>query len=554
MSQPTIDQSEDRLRRALAIETVGVLFFTATGEITDANQAFLRMSGYTREDLRSGLARWDTMTPPEWMPRSLEAVEEFITTGRVSPYEKQYIRKDGSRFWGLFAGTRVSEDEGMEYVIDVTERREAEESVLEHQAELVELRDSLSADLAATTRLHELSTRLVDASGEDQLLLEILQAIMELQSADFGTIQQFDPAAGSLEIVAQQGFDNAFLDHFETVDAEDDSAGGRALRSGARIVIEDVDADPRYAPHRTAAAAAGYRAVQSTPILTPEGEQVGIVSTHFTRPHRPSERDLRLTDLYVHTAGTLLGRVRTARKLAAAKEATDRANAAQLRFLTTMSHELRTPLAAVVGFADLLATEVVGSLNEQQKKHLGTIKSSAWHVVTVLDEIMTFARADSGAEEARIGAADLAGIAREVVDMLMPEALSKGLELRVRGADRPVTGETDGGKVRQILTNLVGNAIKYTAAGSIELEVTEHEDRVSFSIHDSGSGIAPDRIDEIFEPFTQVHDPAEDTRSGAGLGLAVSRRLAHLLDGAVTVESAVGEGSIFTLQLPRHLE
>jgi PAS domain S-box-containing protein len=119
-------ESEERLQLAIAIETVGVIFFKADGQITEANDAFLRMSGYSREDLAEGLLRWDAMTPPEWMPRSLEAVEELQTTGRTTPYEKEYIRKEGSRWWGLFAATRLGEEESVEFVIDVTGRKRAE--------------------------------------------------------------------------------------------------------------------------------------------------------------------------------------------------------------------------------------------------------------------------------------------------------------------------------------------------------------------------------------------------------------------------------------------
>jgi PAS domain S-box-containing protein len=126
-AEEALRESEDRLRRAMEIETVGVIFFRTDGSITDANDAFLRMSGYNREDLAEGLVRWDEMTPPEWMPHSLKAIEEFKSTGRIPPYEKEYIRKDGSRWWALFAATRLGEEEGVEFIVDVTGRKMAEE-------------------------------------------------------------------------------------------------------------------------------------------------------------------------------------------------------------------------------------------------------------------------------------------------------------------------------------------------------------------------------------------------------------------------------------------
>jgi PAS domain S-box-containing protein len=120
-------KSEERLQRAIGIETVGVIFFKADGSITDSNDAFLRMSGYSREDLEQGKVRWDLMTPPEWMPHSLKAVEEFESTGRTKPYEKEFVRKDGSRWWALFAATRLDDEEGVEFIIDITERKRAQE-------------------------------------------------------------------------------------------------------------------------------------------------------------------------------------------------------------------------------------------------------------------------------------------------------------------------------------------------------------------------------------------------------------------------------------------
>jgi PAS domain S-box-containing protein len=118
--------SEERLRRAIEIETVGIIFFRPDGAITFANDAFLRMSGYTREDVANGLVRWDMMTPPEWMPQSLHAIEEFLSQGRTTPYEKEYLRKNGSRWWALFAASRLNDDEGVEFVIDITASKRAE--------------------------------------------------------------------------------------------------------------------------------------------------------------------------------------------------------------------------------------------------------------------------------------------------------------------------------------------------------------------------------------------------------------------------------------------
>jgi PAS domain S-box-containing protein len=141
-AEQVLQASQERLRRAIQIETVGVVFFKTDGSITDANDAFLRMSGYTRGDVENGLVRWDRMTPPEWMPQSQRAVHEFNSMGRTIPYEKEYIRKDGSRWWALFAATRIAKDEGVEFIIDITESKRAEENLRESEERFRTMADS----------------------------------------------------------------------------------------------------------------------------------------------------------------------------------------------------------------------------------------------------------------------------------------------------------------------------------------------------------------------------------------------------------------------------
>jgi PAS domain S-box-containing protein len=120
-------ESEERFRRALEIETVGVIFFNTEGTITDANDAFLGMCGFSREDVAANLVRWDTLTPPEWMVASKCAIAELREIGRTTPYEKEYFRKDGTRWWGLFAARRIGESENVEFVLDVSDRKAGEE-------------------------------------------------------------------------------------------------------------------------------------------------------------------------------------------------------------------------------------------------------------------------------------------------------------------------------------------------------------------------------------------------------------------------------------------
>jgi len=136
-------ESEARLRRATEIETVGIIFFTLEGAITDANDAFLKMSGYTQADVKDGRVRWDKMTPPEWVALTHDEMNRFEATGKIGPYEKQYIRKDGTRWWGLFTGTKLGENFGVEYVLDVSDKKAAEEALRQSEERFRNLADNV---------------------------------------------------------------------------------------------------------------------------------------------------------------------------------------------------------------------------------------------------------------------------------------------------------------------------------------------------------------------------------------------------------------------------
>jgi two-component system, chemotaxis family, CheB/CheR fusion protein len=233
-----------------------------------------------------------------------------------------------------------------------------------------------------------------------------------------------------------------------------------------------------------------------------------------------------------------------------AKEAAERAAEAKSQFLAIMSHELRTPLTAVIGIADLMETEVVGPMNDLQRKHLSRITASAWHLVSIIDEVLTYSQADAGRTQVRLGTTDIAGITGEVAGMLEFTAREKDVALEVEGVDRPVFAFSDAGKIRQILTNLVGNAIKFTDRGTVRVSVTETEGKVQVRITDTGPGIKSEMVEAVFEPFFQGDNSSTREKGGAGLGLAVSRRLARLLGGDVHLETVPGDGSTFTLHVP----
>jgi signal transduction histidine kinase len=219
-----------------------------------------------------------------------------------------------------------------------------------------------------------------------------------------------------------------------------------------------------------------------------------------------------------------------------------------------MSHELRTPLSAIVGYMELLEGEMVGPVSPLQKNYFGRVKTAARHLISIIEEILTFSRVEAGKEEIHVELVDVATLVQDVGELFEPQSLQKGLALSVSlPAVRVVVG-TDPTRLRQILINLLGNAMKFTDVGEVVLEMTAADDRVHFCIRDTGPGITEENLGRIFDPFTQLDQSLKRVKGGTGLGLPVSRRLAHLLGGDLSVTSVPSQGTTFALWLPRHLD
>jgi signal transduction histidine kinase len=246
-------------------------------------------------------------------------------------------------------------------------------------------------------------------------------------------------------------------------------------------------------------------------------------------------------------------RVAREEELRSALERAETASQAKSEFLASMSHELRTPLSAIVGYMELLEGEMVGPVAPLQKTYLGRVKTAARHLISIIEEILTFSRIEAGKEEVHVELVDTAALAQDVGELFEPQALQKGLTLTVSLPAERVGVGTDPTKLRQILINLLGNAMKFTDAGHVSLEMTLTDDRVHYCVRDTGPGITDADLERVFDPFTQLDQSLKRAKGGTGLGLPVSRRLAHLLGGDLTVASAPGQGAAFTLWLPRNV-
>jgi signal transduction histidine kinase len=244
-------------------------------------------------------------------------------------------------------------------------------------------------------------------------------------------------------------------------------------------------------------------------------------------------------------------RVAREKELQVAIEMAQAANRAKSDFLAAMSHELRTPIGAMSSYASLLAEEMFGPIGEPQKAQLVRIKTIATHLLGIVEQILTAARVEAGREELRLSDVDGVELVRDAILAIEPMVEKKSLQLTVDLPPAPIAMHTDEVKVRQIIINLLANAVKFTDCGGIAIGLTQLDDsKIALKISDSGVGISSQDIERIFEPFVQANRSASRPHEGTGLGLSVSRELARLLGGDLVATSRLGEGSVFTAILP----
>jgi len=290
--------------RLLDLGFDAIIVVNAQDRITYWNRGASEMYGFAREEalgqVVNELLKSEFPEPRERIVKRLHRDNRWVG-------ELVHTRKDGVR---INVSSRLALDRDaqgnpasiQETNTDITQRRRAEEGLRESQAKL-------AGEFAALGRLHELSVRLWRSPDLRAALEEMLDAAIVLLGADMGTIQLVNRERHLLEIVAQRGFAKNFLDALGRISDDNTAACGRTLRSGQRTIIEDVQTDPDYARYRETAAAAGYRAIQSTPLLDGDGALLGVFSTHWRQPHRPSETELRKLDLYARQSADFIARV-----------------------------------------------------------------------------------------------------------------------------------------------------------------------------------------------------------------------------------------------------
>ncbi|MGI0494083.1 ATP-binding protein [Alkalinema pantanalense CENA528] len=476
-----------------------------------------------------------------------ELVSEVI--GTLNPVEREVQDQQGHWFMLRIRPYRTIDNQIMGAIValvDIDNLKYTEQSLRQTQSHL-------ETELEAMQQVQDLSLQLVSALDLDRILNQALGATMGLLHADGGTIQLYDPQRDLLEIIAHQGFNPAFLDDFREVRWDDSLACSHALKEGQRVIIEDVQTDPEFAHYRPIAAA-GYRAVQSTPLMDSQGQVLGVLSTHFHQTHRPADRELRILDLYGRMVSAMISLAlaqRDRQVLIDQARVAEAANASKDEFLAMLSHELRTPLTSIMSWAQLMERGLLDATEQHQA--IVAILEGALSLTKLIEDLLDVSRIIQQRFEIVPQACDLPAVLRQAIDLLQPQMAAKGLHLAIDFQPCPVQLKLDSTRISQAFLNLLSNAIKFTpSGGTITVLLTDTLTQVQVQVRDTGEGIAADQLPYVFERFQQADSSNTRRAGGLGLGLFLVRSIVEAHGGTVVADSSgVGQGATFTITLPK---
>jgi signal transduction histidine kinase len=392
------------------------------------------------------------------------------------------------------------------------------------------------------------------------VVADIASAMLSpLELSQVGSITLLSADKTRLEFAAVYGLSADYGARFSEIGllpADASSPSGRAVSTGKPYWVADITRHPLCASWKHISLGEGVRALICVPLVV-GGEPAGTLNQYLAEPHRFRPHEVRLLQVVAQQVSLAIERARLYDRLKQQHAAALAASDHKSRFLATMSHELRSPMTAIVGFADLLQQQIPGSLNGEQMREVRMISASAQHIVAVLNDALDVARIEAGQLECLIEPVDATAVISEVTEMMAPLARAKRLDLAIvrephepREPAEPLMVRCDRRRSKQILVNLVSNAIKFTAQGHIQVSgyrdrATPHGARIAVS--DTGIGLRPEQVLLLFQEFQQMPTPYQEL--GTGLGLAISRKLARLMGGDIEVASDYGHGSTFTLKL-----
>jgi len=470
------------------------------------NKNFEQVSGYTGAEIA-------VMSPLDFFVGEerniLEArISEVFIKG-VSEVEAEFVAKDGMRTPFYFTGLTIKIDGRPCLIgvgIDVSDRRRTRNALQESEARYRALLETAPVGIAVHAEgkivfANPFGAHLLGATSKEQIAGKPIQQIIHPD----GIKQAQDRILRML-------------------------AGEKGLYPSEDVYLR-LDGSPINVE------------VMATPLIYQGKPAVQVIVADITQRKRTEEELGKYRD---HLEDLVRERTKELEQANLRLQELDRLKS---MFIASMSHELRTPLNSIIGFTGIILMGMSGPISDVQRKQLGMVKNSANHLLALINDVIDVSKIEAGKADLGIEVFDLRPLILEVKESFAVALSSKGLSLKFQ-ADEELHVTSDRRRVNQILVNLVGNAVKFTEAGSVAVFVTKSERRVEISVSDTGVGMTEKDMERLFEAFSRIHIQSRPMVEGTGLGLYLSRRIAALLGGEITAKSEPGKGSKFTLSLP----
>ncbi len=411
--------------------------------------------------------------------------------------------------------------------------------------------------------VREIVHAFLTADRPEEVFQFALDRVSPLVGASFACVYLIDGASELMRLAAVHNWPDRFAPFLGEMRVRlGFGPSGEAAAERRVIEVPDVLADPSLEDWAEVAGELGFRAIVALPLQTGDGV-LGAIAFYFTEAGTISADTRSLLRMVADQMAATAQKARLIEDLR-------RANAALLEkneeleqqyvallearrvkdeFLANISHELRTPLTAVVGYISLMEEGLAGPVTEEQQRTLGQVKTASHHLLDLIGDLLELTTLKRGGLQAVTSAFDIRDPLREAITATRGRA--EHVALRVTEPEGEVIMVSDRRKIMKLLVALLSNAYKFTRSGEVRLGVAAHNERVTYTVSDTGIGIPDEMQRVVFDEFRQVDGSSTRLFGGSGLGLALARRLAHLLGGEIHVESSLGEGSTFTVELPQ---
>jgi PAS domain S-box-containing protein len=531
-----------RLEALLASAPLGIAFLGDDLRIERVNAALAGVLGRTAE---SCIGQSIAELVPALATVLVPVAEEVLGTGAAVP-ELEFSgdapsTPGATRHW-LAAVFPVRLEDGPMAGVGIILR----DVTARHHASAKERRRTRYRDA-----VHSLTAALAEAISPRQVVAAVVANAAAAFGAAGSVIARRTPDGRFVELLGADGMPQDVAAEWSRFPVDAPVPLAFVTRTGEPLFLEsDADWEEQFPELHALAGSVGHHANAVVPLMV-EGQSIGALGIAFTQVRTFDEEERAIAVNVARQCALALERARLMESEREARAEADAANRVKTQFLATMSHELRTPLNAIGGYAELVEMEIHGPVTSSQREALLRIQRSQRHLLNLVNNVLNLVKLDTAHESYNFSDVSIEQVLQFVAEATGPQLLAKRLRYeQTPCADMVVRADSE--KLRQILINLLSNAIKFTDdGGTVRVNVAPDGSRVRVEVCDTGCGIPADKLDAIFDPFVQVDRRLNRPIEGTGLGLAISRELAHAMEGQLTVRSIVGEGSTFTLHLPR---